>query len=514
MSARSQTPCRAPSALRARNVPRPAVITALSAVAALLLVGCSVDQRADVASYRAITDLEPPPARDRAAPMSLLDAVRLANAYNERLGIEGEAYVRTLVERQRQAASLMPTLDAFGDLALAENTGSGPRTARFDGGFTAQYTFFTGLTDLNEVRAAELDIRAQKWLLLDVRESLLIETARAYYAVLRAERLVEVLESSVRVQEERLRDIRGRQTVGFARPLDVAQIESQASATRVTLLDAQNAVVTARAALAFLTGVPVNGVTLTDGFDAAAAPPDAESVLPVAWRWRQDLLAVRSLADAARVRVDARLGAYFPSIRLNLDYFLVRDTSPDDLDLSSLISINLPIFSAGRLEADLREAWSLFRQRVLEHALLRRQVRRDVETAVADLATSHRRLDELSTQVRSASEALRQAEAAYGAGLGTNLERIAAQDQLLSAQLQQASERFVLKVASLTLLRACGRLTGDLTLALVPAPEPEELTSPQSPFIRVAPGSEPAPAQTATQPDNAPTITTSTTPGG
>jgi outer membrane protein TolC len=45
-------------------------------------------------------------------------------------------------------------------------------------------------------------------------------------------------------------------------------------------------------------------------------------------------------------------------------------------------------------------------------------------------------------------------------GLATNLDRITAQDRLLSTQLQLAGEQFNRKVFQLTLLRATGRLVG------------------------------------------------------
>jgi len=67
------------------------------------------------------------------------------------------------------------------------------------------------------------------------------------------------------VQEERVRDARARHEAGIARPLDVYQSEAQASQTRVQLLDAPNDARAGRAALAFLTGAPVEASPLTDG---------------------------------------------------------------------------------------------------------------------------------------------------------------------------------------------------------------------------------------------------------
>ncbi|MCC6678511.1 MAG: TolC family protein [Phycisphaerales bacterium] len=472
----------------------PALLPLIALV--ILLPGCATDQAGDVAAYRSLTDITTEaPGHARGRELTLLDAVRLANAYNERLAIGGEAYVQALADRQRLAASLLPTLDLFGDLTLREHTGGGAGStgggsvARFDGGFSAQYTLLTGLTDFRTVRAADLDIEARRWLLLDLREVLILDTATAYYEVLRADRLIRVLESSMTVQNERLRDILARQRVGFARPLDVAQIEAQVSQTRVLLLNAENRLGNARAALKLLTAVDTDESVLTDGFEPGPVPDSVDPVVAGAERNRQDLMAARKTAEAARELVDASIGRYYPSIGVNLDYFLTRDTSPTDLDLSGLISINLPIFSAGRIEADVRRSWSVFRETVLNYSLTRRRIRLNVESAIADLSASQKRVDELRIQVTAAQEALRQAEAGYQTGLGTNLERVTAQDQLLAAQLQAASEDFTRKLSYLALLRACGTISTDVAGA-APVEIPDHTPVPESPFIRLAPADE------------------------
>ena len=482
----------------------------LALVVAAAAGGCAVDQRKEVETYRSVVDLPtaPPMLHETGAPLSLEQALRLTNTQNETLSIEGETYLQAIIDRQRQAASLLPTLDLFGDYTFRDRgSGSGSsdggtggggggraRANAFDAGFSAQYTIFSGATNLNRVRAAAATIEQRRWLLLDFREALLLQAARAYYDVLRAERLVSVFQSSVAVQEERLRDIRGRQQVGFARPLDVAQIEAQASETRVSLLDVLSQVTVARSALAFLTGAEVDASPLTDGFEVPSTAPSLDEFLALAMSLRQDLAAAEAAARAARIDVDAEIGRYYPTVSLNLDYFLTRDTVPTDRDWTGLLAINLPIFSAGRIDADVREAWSQFRQRVLDYSLVRRQIRRDIEIAYEELAASGRRMEELEYQLRAATEALRQAEAAYQAGLGTNLERISAQDQLLSAEVGLASEAFNRKVAYLAVLRATGALAMGVTGVRFPleTPPPPPAAPPDSPFLNL-PASQPMP---------------------
>lgn len=465
----------------------------------LVLAGCKIDQSKEVDTYRQVLGAAEP-THSHGEPLSLHQAAALTNAYNEQLSTQGERYLQALIDRKRRTAALLPTVDLVGTFTFRDRSssaGSGSTTAGtrlFDAGPRLQYDFMTGLTDVNRVQAAELGAEQQRWLLLDLRESLLLETARAYYAVLVAERQIGVIESSLKVQDERLRDIRGRSSVGFARPLDVSQIEAQAARTRVQLLNARNQAANARTALSLLIGSDASVIALTDGLSAPTDSPARDELHTLAWQHRQDLAAARAIAAGVRAEVDAEIGRYYPTVSLNFDYFLTRDSVPTDRDWSGLLSVNLPIFAAGRIQADVRDAWSRFRQAVLDHSLSRRQVRRDVDIAYSDLESSRARLVEIEAQLSAAREALRQAEAAYSVGLGTNLERVAAQDQVLSAELLQAQEIFTSKIAYLAMMRAIGRLSPAL---LEPGPEgwpalPPDRPIPDSPFITLPPPSDSA----------------------
>ncbi len=195
------------------------------------------------------------------------------------------------------------------------------------------------------------------------------------------------------------------------------------------------------------------------------------------------MLAAWADADAARLVVDAAIGQYAPSIAINLDYFLAR--APDDSlpALASLVSVRVPIFSAGAIEAGVRSAWSVFRERVLAYRLRTREATRDVDVALHRLVASRGLVQELSTQVRVAQSAVELAEAAYAAGLGTNLERVVAQDDLLNAELQRVVAEFDLKIASLELQRACGLLSHHALASPLPALPPEDRQVPDSPVL-------------------------------
>jgi outer membrane protein len=459
------------------------------------IAGCAPSQADDAALARSVgvpeaVDVAVLRVRDASSPalgvpLGLEDALRCTLARNERLLIAGERYVGALAERQRRAASLLPTIDFAALLVARDRTELDERRTTFDAGPTAQYTLLTGMSDFAGVDAAELDAEASRWIALDLREALLLETAVAYYTATAADRLSEVLASSESVQQERLRDIQARREVGVARPLDVAQIEAQLSRTRATQLEARQIATEARVVLALLADEPVADRPLVDGWEPPVFPERTE-LLRQAATARADLRALEEGVRASRRLVDAAIGRYAPSISVNLEWFLTRQSVPSERDWTALLSIQIPIFSAGRIEAEVRAAWSDFRTALLTLSLARREVEASIDGALTRVRSTQAREAEFMRLVDLTRETLRQAEGSYAAGLGTNLERLVAQDALLSAELELARVSAERKIASLALLRAVG-LLGEGTLDLPPLPPRDDRPLPESPFVRVAP---------------------------
>lgn len=432
-----------------------------------MVAGCKVNQEAEVRTYRKVVDLPTNhPADIAVRQMTLRQALQLANQQNERLSIEGENYLQAIINRQRAVATFLPTLNLAGTYGLEENVGAGQQNHALDVAAVGNINLFNGFSDQARLRVADLTIQQRDYLLLAAQESLLTDVVIAYYAVLRNGQLVKVLENTAELQQQRVNDMYARRDAGVARPLDVAQSEAQASATRVTLIDARNAEANARSALTLLTGVDMSIAVLAEVDPLAALGNDAPEIAQGALSQRQDLLAAEKARDAARQGVEVAVGQYYPSVSLEASAFLHRETVPSDRDWQSLLLVNLPIFSAGKIEADVRQAWSQFRQAALFESLLRRQILADVQVARENLDDSKKRLTELTVQVTAARQAVEQAEQSYNAGLATNLERLAAQDQLLNASTGYTSEYYNQRVAYAQLLHAAGELRSRIATGL------------------------------------------------
>ena len=73
--------------------------------------GCHLNQQKEVARYRKVLDADAPPIEfTPGAPLSLEQALALANQHNERLGLRGEDYLQALIAKDRAASNFLPTI--------------------------------------------------------------------------------------------------------------------------------------------------------------------------------------------------------------------------------------------------------------------------------------------------------------------------------------------------------------------------------------------------------------------
>jgi len=126
------------------------------------------------------------------------------------------------------------------------------------------------------------------------------------------------------------------------------------------------------------------------------------------------------------------------------------------------ISAHTPIFSAMTIEANIRRAWSLYRQAGLAQLQVQRQITDDVNQGYRNFVGSRQRIAELSIQENAAQRAFDLAERGYTLSTISNIDRLTQQNNLLSAQLDLVTEELNEKEFYLSLLRSNGKLYSTL----------------------------------------------------
>jgi outer membrane protein len=435
------------------------------ALIVLTLAGCA-DQKHDISLYQRQLDALPGAARPLPpdnTPLTLMDCLVLAEKNDESLGLSGETYLQALIARDKAFSVFLPTVSLGFDYSQAQKL-------RGAGGNPA-HTFNIPLNGLLTVDPYQSEAtieqdtgtaEQQRQLLLNEQQIVMLDVVQAYYAVLTNERQVIVFQNSLAEQDERVRQAVLEYQIGSGTPLNIAQSQSLASSTRVSLVNAQATVKTSRAMLQFLIGVPVEDRPLSDGYEPPADVGQPLSAwLDQAELHRQDLLAAASAVEAARQGVRAAFGEYFPTISFDPSYLIYTEAQPIREKWMFGFDVSLPIFTGGQIESDVRNALSIFRAAVLSQSQARKQVEEDVQTAWANLENARKQVIELRVELKATADALVLARRQFNVGLATNLDVLTAEDTLLSTQLQLATQIFQEKISYLNLLRVAGNLTID-----------------------------------------------------
>jgi outer membrane protein TolC len=450
--------------------------------ALLLLCGCP-SQQEEVATYRKVVDqnINQPRSYQPGEPLSLQRAMELANENNEQVGLQGENYIQALIAKSRALSNYLPTVSLSPSFTIQQAPTQGalsgssitqpPQAAASSGGFVirgdtwqrfeAPVTASQNLSFVTypSVLSAEQTIVQQRQLLLDTQATLLLSVAQSYYQVILSEEQVRVLEDSLKLQQARLVDVESRFQNHLALALEVSQTRAQVASTESALTQSLSDVRNGRHMLAFLIGVKEIDGPVVDEVFIPEHLPSVDEFRAAALAYREDLQAADAAVRAAKDSVDAAIAQYYPSVSINVAGFLYREYFSDASKWDAILIANIPIFSAGIIEADVRQAWSKLRQAALFESELRRQIDRDVQVAYDNLTTSAQELVDLKQEVQAASDSLNQSQELLRNQLAIPLDVLTAQNTLLTAQLSYSSEDFSRSVFYLDLLRISGQLT-------------------------------------------------------
>jgi NodT family efflux transporter outer membrane factor (OMF) lipoprotein len=309
---------------------------------------------------------------------------------------------------------------------------------------------------VGQVRAAEVDAQA-------ARLNLSSAIVEAYSQLAYAFRQADVANDELVRSQKTLDLTRQRRAAGIDSDLQVRQAEARVPAARQQLQSAQLQIEEGRTALAALLGKgPDRGLDIARPTLPSPLALQLPSVLPAELLGhRPDVVAARWRVEAADKDIASAKTKFYPSLNLTALGGVVNADVGQLLKSESVFALvapalSLPIFDGGRLRAGLAQKDAQYDVAVADYNDKVVQALREV----ADQVASMRSLD---AQAQSQDEALKAAAAAhdiaqqrYRAGIGSFLEVLSAEEQLLAAQQRSAALQSQQILASVKLRRALG----------------------------------------------------------
>ena len=405
-------------------------------------------------------------ASNEAQAQSLRDALASAYKYNPRLDAERARQRATDEEVSRAHSGYRPVIAGSADIGY-QNTNTRPSTTGAGEthpkgyGISASQPIFNGFRTLNGVRVAEATVRAGRETLRNVEQSVLLEAATAYVDVVRDQAIVKLRENNVDVLTRELKATRDRFSVGEVTRTDVAQAEARRAAA-VSALDLARAnLKTSRATFERVVGFPPS--TLTEQrAPNRLLPKSLNEAIDVTLKESPLVVAALYTEQAARYTVDQVWGELLPSIRVDASYSQRYDTSTniDETESTTVTGrLDVPLYQAGDVQARVRQAKHTHVSRLQQIEQQRTEAKAATVSAWSNLVAARAQIEADQLQVQATATALAGVREEERVGQRTLLDVLNAEQEALNAQVQLATTKRNLVVASYALLASIGRLS-------------------------------------------------------
>ncbi len=292
----------------------------------------------------------------------------------------------------------------------------------------------------------------------------------AYDDTLLATEQIAVQEASIKLLTQELTDTRNRFEAGTVPKFNVLRAEVELANARPRLIRARNAYRIAKNNLANLLGYNLPRETLEDiplqlSGKLAADPYEVE--LPVAiskaLERRTELIALRKTEGLQRENIINQKGGYKPSVQLFAGYGSRNSSFSDDLtrDVSGWFTgaqATWNIFDGGLTRGRVIEAEARYQRAKVDTEDVTRRIELEVRTSYSNFIESKEVLESQKKVVEQAEEALRLAEARFGAGTTTQTDVLSAQTALTDARNTQVQALRDYSVARARLERSIGQI--------------------------------------------------------
>ncbi|WCM94813.1 efflux transporter outer membrane subunit [Acidovorax sp. NCPPB 2350] len=429
----------------------------------------------------------------------LRDTVRLALDSNRDLRVAALAIERARAQYGVSRADLFPTVNATGagtrtrtadDLTTAGRSNLSSQYSAQVGFASYEIDFFGRVRNLNEAALQEFLRVGEN--ARSVQLSLVADVAGAWLTLDADARRLLLARETLRTREQSLALARRSHEQGASSGLTLVQTQTTVDAARADVGATTAQLAKDRNALQLLLGGPVPDALLPSSVAEALAPADAAAATSIsattatADRWqraaaapvapllalpaglpsstllqRPDVQAAERTLRGATASIGAARAAFFPSITLTTSV----GTASNELSglfgagngtWSFAPQIRLPIFDAGRNQANLRVAEVARDTAVAQYEKAVQTAFREVADALADRATLQDRLQAQQSLVDASQRALDLTQARWRLGADSYLAVLDAQRSLYTAQQTLIGLQFTEQSNRITLYKVLG----------------------------------------------------------
>jgi NodT family efflux transporter outer membrane factor (OMF) lipoprotein len=287
-----------------------------------------------------------------------------------------------------------------------------------------------------------------------VQVSLAANVANIYYTLVMLDRQLEIAEQTEKLWEESLESTRALYDAGIYESPAVYQMEASVAEVKTEIIDLRNTILTTEASLCNLLAEPPHHIERAS-FGTFQMPEQLHLGLPIRLLdARPDVRMAERNMELAYYGTQSARQDFYPTV--TIEGLFGAAFSPAQLIGQAVASLTQPIFAAGKLNAQLKNA-KLDQEKArieFEQSLL--DAGKEVYTYLHNCQTAGEKSVLIDSRVNSLQQAYDATSSLMQHGSTTYLEVLTAQESLLSAQLSQVQNRYEAVQALINLYSALG----------------------------------------------------------
>ncbi len=417
----------------------------------------------------------PPNAPTDTLKLSLEQSVALAIKQNPTQQIAVINAAESIQDKNITRADLLPQAD----LRVADSANRVNVRAQFGGLplfpgipghigpyqlFSAGPSFGSSIFDFSlwkRYQAALSNVNASKADSLTTREQVILLVVSQYIGTLRSVANVEASRSRVELAQALYDQAADLQKEGVGTGIDTLRANVELQNEKQRLIEAENDRDASLFGLSKLLNLdPRQKIELADSLSFFDTPqPDVNASIEDALSSRQEWKAIEAQQKSAKLEKQASQYQRLPSLRFDGNWAYLGTSSGNGIPTYQYqASVNMPLFTGGRIRAEVVKADLELQKIDQQKADLRNQIALDVKTALLNLQSARSEVQVANLGVQLAKEEVDQARDRFKAGVANNIEVISAQDSLSRANDNQIAALYRFNQARADFARAVGQM--------------------------------------------------------
>lgn len=440
---------------------------------------------------------------DAAHPLTLAGLIDIGEQRNPETRVAWQQAKRLAAAEGIARAALFPTLTG---LVLSQTTRAGllinstfvrQTVGSFAPALELDYTVFDFNERLDALRAARYDLFATNFAFNNTHLSVIYSVTEKYFDLLNSMGLVEAARANLRNAETVSQQVDARLVNGLATQPDALEARAAAAQAQYELSSLQGAESEAQAHLATTlrlhAGTPLSVVPLEHLVQPTYLADTAARATARALANRPDLLQQEARIRAAEEQIRAARTNYLPSVSFSGEIDHSRSYGQQDLlpdayfslgDWNAKLNLKWTLFDGGLRRSQVAEATA--EKHAAEAALDEKhdRIEDEVWTAYTDVQTAFAQQASAEALLVAAQSSYSAATEAYGDGVRTLVDVVAAERTLAQARSEEVTARTgLLKKMATLAFRTADLLASHNGPATLPTVTPESSHSPNTPAI-------------------------------